>query len=65
MAFDNAAQARDWELALCSGGLTASVAGGPSREQSQTVAMQARAAQRESRRAQRQKRVEALLEATP
>ena len=46
MAFDNAAQARDWELALCSGGLTASVAGGPSREQAQTVAMQARTAQR-------------------
>lgn len=46
MAFDNAAQARDWEVALCSGGLTASVAGGPSREQAQTVALQARAAQR-------------------
>lgn len=46
LAFDNAAQARDWELALCSGGLTASVAGGPSREQAQTVAMRARAAQR-------------------
>lgn len=46
LAFDNAAQARDWEVALCSGGLTASVAGGLSREQAQRVVTQARAAQR-------------------